>query len=72
VDAQRIFIAGVASGGTLVPTPALPAPPASPPLVHPLLRRVLALGRSLAAEGPDAAMRAIERGELREPAEQSL
>jgi transposase len=52
-------------------TPALPAPPVSPPLVHPLLGRALALGRLLAAEGPDAAMRAIERGELREPAEQS-
>jgi hypothetical protein len=51
--------------------PALPAPPASPPLVHPLLGRALALGRLLAAEGRDAAMRAIERGELHEPAEQS-
>ena len=52
-------------------TPALPAPPAFPPLVHPLLGRALALGRLLAAEGPDAAMRAIERGELCQPAEQN-
>ena len=52
-------------------TPALPAPPASPLLVHPLLGRALALGRLLAAEGPDAAMRAIERGELSQPAEQN-
>ena len=49
-------------------TPALPAPPASPTARQSTARtRPLALGRLLAAEGPDAALRAVERGSARAP-----